>query len=73
VDLMIVGDVGLADLVPSLRRAEQRFGRPVNPTVYSSKEFKAKTKNHDHFLATVLRGAKEFVKGNDGELATVAG
>jgi len=55
VDLMIVGDVGLADLV------------------YSSKEFKAKTKNHDHFLATVLRGAKEFVKGNDGELATVAG
>ena len=73
VDLMIVGDVGLADLVPSLRRAEQRFGRPVNPTVYSSKEFKAKAKNHDHFLATVLRGAKEFVKGNDGELATVAG
>ncbi|WP_353064723.1 nucleotidyltransferase domain-containing protein [Tunturibacter psychrotolerans] len=73
VDLMIVGDVGLADLVPSLRRAEQRFGRPVNPTVYSSKEFKAKTKNHDHFLATVLRGAKEFVKGNDGELAAVAG
>ena len=73
VDLMIVGDVGLADLVPSLRRAEQRFGRPVNPTVYSSKEFKAKRKNRDHFLATVLRGAKEFVKGNDGELATVAG
>ena len=26
VDLMIVGDVGLSDLVPSLRRAEGRFG-----------------------------------------------
>lgn len=73
VDLMIVGDVGLSDLVPSLRRAERRFGRPVNPTVYSSKEFKTKALNHDHFLTTVLRGAKQFVKGNDGELAAVAG
>jgi predicted nucleotidyltransferase len=73
VDLMIVGDVGLSDLVPLLRRAERRFGRPVNPTVYSSKEFKTKARNHDHFLTTVLRGAKQFVKGNDGELAAVAG
>ena len=73
VDLMIVGDVGLSDLVPSMRRAEQRFGRPVNPMVYSSKEFKTKARNHDHFLTTVLRGPKEFVKGDDGELATVAG
>jgi DNA-binding transcriptional ArsR family regulator len=73
VDIMIVGDVGLADLVPSLRRAERRFGRPVNPTIYSPKEFSTKSKNNDHFLTAVLRGAKEFVKGNDGDLAAVAG
>jgi uncharacterized protein len=73
VDLMIVGNVGLSDLVPSLRRAEQRFGRPVNPTVYSSKEFLTKARNQDHFLTAVLRGSKEFVKGNDGELAAMAG
>jgi uncharacterized protein len=73
VDLMIVGAIGLSDLVPSLRRAEQIVGRPVNPTVYSLKEFQEKAKNHDHFLTTVLRAAKEYVKGNDGELATVAG
>ncbi len=73
IDLMIVGEVGLSDLVPSLRRAEQRFGRPVNPVVYSRKEFGLKARNHDHFLTTVLRGAKEFVKGDDGELATMAG
>jgi predicted nucleotidyltransferase len=73
VDLLIVGDVGLSDLVPSLRRAERRFGRPVNPTVYSSKEFKTKARNQDHFLTTVLRGSKEFVKGDDGELAAMVG
>jgi predicted nucleotidyltransferase len=73
IDIMIVGNVGLSDLVPSLRRAERRFGRPVNPTIYSSKEFKTKARNQDHFLTTVLRGSKEFVKGNDGELAAMAG
>ena len=72
VDLMIVGDVGLSDLVPSLRRAERRFGRPVNPTVYSFNEFKSKVRNNDHFLTAVLRGTKQFLKGNDGELAAVA-
>jgi predicted nucleotidyltransferase len=72
VDLMIVGDLGLSDLVPSLRRAEQRFGRPVNPTVYSIIEFKTKIRSHDHFLTAVLQGAKQFLKGNDGELAAVA-
>ena len=73
VDLMIVGEVGLSDLVPSLRRAEQRFGRPVNPTVYSSREFKTKVRSGDHFLTTVLRGTKQFLKGNDGDLAAMAG
>lgn len=73
VDLMIVGEVGLSDLVPSLRRAEQRFGRPVNPTVFSSREFKTKVQSGDHFLTTVLQGTKQFLKGNDGDLAAVAG
>jgi predicted nucleotidyltransferase len=73
VDLMIVGAIGSSELVPSLRRAEQIVGRPVNPIVYSLKEFREKAKNHDHFLTTVLRGAREYVKGNDGELVTVAG
>jgi uncharacterized protein len=72
-DLMIVGDLGLSDLVPLLRRMESRFGRPVNPTVYSRREFKGKLKSKVHFLTTVIRGAKKFVKGDDGDLAAVAG
>ena len=35
IDLMIVGTVGLSDLTSTLRNAERRLGRPVNPTVYS--------------------------------------
>ena len=36
VDLLIVGDVTLAELIPALRTAEARLGREVNPTVIRS-------------------------------------
>ena len=35
VDLMLIGTVGLADLAPVLRRAEQRLRRVINPTLYT--------------------------------------
>jgi len=72
VDLMIVGDVGLADLVPGLRRAEKALGREVNPTIYSSEEFLRKRKEGDSFINTVLSDSKIFLKGNDSELEALA-
>ncbi len=73
VDLLVVGQVGLADLVPAVRNAEQSLGRPVNPTVFSAKEFSRKARTHDHFLTTVLEGEKQFVKGGESELEAITG
>lgn len=73
IDLLIVGQIGLADLVPSLRNAEQSLGRPINPTVFSVEEFRRKVRTHDHFLAAVLEGEKQFVKGGEGELEAITG
>ena len=73
VDLMVVGKAGLADLSPVLRKAEQRLGREVNATVYSLEEFREKVKSHDHFLTTVLKGRKHFVKGGQSDLDELAG
>ncbi len=73
IDLMVVGSVGLSELVPMLRRVERTMGRPLNPTVFSSKEFVRKVRSEDHFLSTVLQGAKLFVKGSEHELDTMAG
>jgi hypothetical protein len=42
VDLMIIGEVGLAELTPALRRVEGRLGRAVNPTLYTREEFATK-------------------------------
>lgn len=73
VDLLIVGTVSLSDLIPSLRLAERNVGRPVNPNVYSSAEFSQKARGRDHFLSTILRGAKQFVKGSENELEAIVG
>ncbi len=71
VDLLIVGDIGLADLAPKLKEAEKRLLREVNPVTYSMKEFKKKVKNKDHFVSTVIKGEKLFLQGEDEFLETV--
>jgi predicted nucleotidyltransferase len=73
VDLMVIGSAGLADLSPALRKAEERLGREVNVTAYSSEEFREKIKSRDHFLAAVLRGRKQFLKGGQSDLDELAG
>lgn len=73
VDLMVVGAVGLAELAPALRKAETRLGREVNVMSYSVREFRRKAAARDHFLSAVLRGRKQFVKGNQHELDEALG
>ena len=73
VDLMVIGSVGLADLAPSLGRAEKRLGREVNVTSYSVEEFRKKVTEGDHFLRTVLKGSIQFVKGEQRDLDAVVG
>jgi predicted nucleotidyltransferase len=73
VDLMVVGNVGVGELAPSLRRAEKRLGREVNVTNYSVDEFRKKVAEGEHFLTTVLKGSLQFVKGEQRDLDAVAG
>jgi hypothetical protein len=73
VDVMVVSRAGLADLSLVLRKAEERFGREVNVTAYSPEEFRAKIKSRDHFLAAVLRGRKQFLKGGQSDLDELVG
>ena len=73
IDLMVIGVAGLSDLIPALRSSERALGRPVNPTVYTVREFQQKARSRDHFLTTVLRGAKQFVKGSEHELEAIVG
>jgi predicted nucleotidyltransferase len=73
VDLMLIGDVSLAQLSPVLRKVEKRLGREVNVTNYSEPEFRKKIAEGDHFLTTVLRSSLQFVKGEQGDLDAITG
>ena len=73
VDLLVIGTVGLGDLAPSLRKVEKRLGREVNATHYSVDEFRKKVAAGDHFLTTVLKGSRQFVKGEQRDLDAITG
>lgn len=68
IDLMIIGRAGLAELTPALRKVERVLGRELNVTNYSAEEFREQLENNDHFLTSVLRRPKQFVKGSEREL-----
>lgn len=68
VDLMIVGDITLDEVLTQLAPVERLIGRPINPTLYSAKEFKSRLQSGNHFLTSVMRGEKVFLMGDKGEL-----
>jgi predicted nucleotidyltransferase len=54
VDLMVVGDVTLDEILAQLAPVEPLIGRTINPTIYSSKEFRSKLQSGNHFLRSVM-------------------
>ncbi|MGD0831924.1 MAG: nucleotidyltransferase domain-containing protein [Terracidiphilus sp.] len=72
VDLAIVGTLRQIDLLPALRKLEDRFHREVNVTLFSPEEFRARLSAGDHFLRSVLKGKTILLKGAIHELEEVA-
>ena len=67
VDLLVVGDVTLDEVLTQLATVEPVIGRAVNPTLYSSNEFKSKLQSGNHFLHSVMRGERVLLIGEDDE------
>jgi predicted nucleotidyltransferase len=67
VDLMVVGKVTLDDLLERLVPVERTLQRPVNPTVYSSREVRMKLKAGNHFLKAIQEGKSTFLMGDEHE------
>lgn len=67
VDLMVVGKVTLDDLLERLVPVERTVQRPVNPTVYSSREVRTKLKAGNHFLKAIQEGKSTFLMGDEHE------
>jgi predicted nucleotidyltransferase len=72
IDLLVVGDVATADLLPMLRRVERQFGREVNVTRYSKREFRDEMRRGDHFLKSMIKGKLITLTGSPDELEKTA-
>jgi predicted nucleotidyltransferase len=70
-DLLIVGDLGLREVVSRLAPAQEQLGREINPVVWTRGEFERRRQSGDHFLGRVLNGSRLMVVGAEHELEAV--
>ena len=68
IDLMVVGNLGLADLAGVFKEAENQLLRAINPSVYKAREIARKLGLGHHFLNAVMNGEKLFILGNANDL-----
>ncbi|MEO8193213.1 MAG: nucleotidyltransferase domain-containing protein [Gemmatimonadales bacterium] len=68
IDLIIIGGVTLARLLPLLRNLQIRLGREINPSVYPREQFKLKYDRREHFVRRVMERPKIMLLGNENDL-----
>ncbi|MCP3664722.1 MAG: hypothetical protein GY696_19890 [Gammaproteobacteria bacterium] len=68
IDLMIIGDVGFAEVVSTLYSVQEILGREINPKVYRKEEWIQMLNNRDAFVKEVLGKSTMDVMGGEDEL-----
>ena len=72
VDVMVLGDAAFAGLVRAVAPAQATLRREINITPMRPAAFAAKLHGGDGFAASVWRGDKIWLMGNDDDLAKLA-
>jgi predicted nucleotidyltransferase len=73
VDVLLVGEIGFAEVVRALHEAQARIGREINPVVLSPAEFRQKACGGDTFLVEVLANEKLYLMGDEHDLGKLVG
>ena len=73
IDLMVIGDLSYRSLVSNLKKSQDILNRPINPTLYSRKEFLEKIRKGNHFLQAIMKTDRLFIIGSDDDLSRMAG
>ena len=72
-DLLVIGDLGFAEVVRATHPAQAELGREINPVVYSAHEFKRRLDEQDPFIHEILVKPKIFLTGTQHDLSQLAG
>jgi predicted nucleotidyltransferase len=66
IDLMVVSDeLGYADVYEALQSAEKTLARPINPTVWTHREWLRESAKKDSFAARIASQERIFVIGSE--------
>ena len=66
IDLMIVGDdLAYTDIMNLLMEAEKELQRPINPNIYSLRDFKEKLQQKNSFLTRIMQQEKITLTGSE--------
>jgi DNA-binding transcriptional ArsR family regulator len=68
VDILIVGNIVLAELSALIKKEEERRGQEINYTAMTNEEFEFRRKRRDPFLLGILNDSKVMVVGDEVEL-----
>ncbi|MBT2767853.1 nucleotidyltransferase domain-containing protein [Stenotrophomonas sp. ISL-67] len=73
VDLLVLGDLGFADLVRAIHPAQEVLHREINPVLYSVEEFMRRVQTGDAFATGLLAKPKLLVTGDKDDIGKLAG
>lgn len=73
VDLLVLGDMGFADLVRAIHPAQEVLRREINPVLYSMEEFTRRVRTGDAFATELLATPKLLVIGDKDDVGELAG
>lgn len=69
VDMLVIGDVVLAELQQIVKAEEQNRGREINYTVFSKEEFDFRKTRRDPFVMEILYDNRVMIIGNSDEFS----
>ncbi len=72
VDLILIGSCAIKTLKRDMLAYQNRVGLEINSIVYSEDEFMNKVRDKNHFVISLCKSKKIFLKGNQNEFRRFA-
>jgi predicted nucleotidyltransferase len=73
VDVLILGDVGFAEVLEALYPAQETVLREINPVVYRTEDFRAKLASNNTWAHAVVDNPKLFLIGSADDFTKLTG
>lgn len=71
VDLLVVGEIVMAQLASLVGQFEKEMGREINYSVMTNEEFEFRKKRRDPFLTRLLVGSRIMLLGDEERMALI--